>query len=217
MIVIENIRKSFGTVEVLKGVDLQIEDNKIVSIVGASGAGKTTLLQIIGTLLKPDSGKIFIDDIEITALNNKKLSEFRNQHLGFIFQFHHLLPEFTSIENVCLPAFIAGKSRNTAEKEAEEMLSFLGLSHRLNHKPSELSGGEQQRVAIARALINKPKIILADEPTGNLDSKNSEELFKLFLSIKEKYNTSFVIVTHDQNLAQKTDVTFTMSDGIVIK
>ncbi len=217
MIKIQNITKSFGNVKVLKGVNLEITENSIVSIVGASGAGKTTLLQIIGTLLSPDTGEVIIANTNLTKLNNNKLSKFRNKHIGFIFQFHHLLPEFTAVENVCLPAFIAGKNQKEAETEAKELLNFLGLQGRYTHKPSELSGGEQQRVAIARALINRPSVILADEPTGNLDSKNSEELFKLFKDINKQYNTTFVIVTHDNNLASKTDKIYTMSDGVVIK
>lgn len=215
MIKVENITKSFGDVKVLKGINLEIKEKEIVSIVGASGAGKTTLLQILGTLSKADTGKIFINDVEISKLSNNKLSEFRNKNIGFIFQFHHLLPEFTALENVCMPAFIAKVSKNEAIKKGEELLNFLNLSHRLNHKPSELSGGEQQRVAIARALINNPAVILADEPTGNLDSKNSEELFQLFTSLKEKFNTTFIIVTHDNHLAERTDRKFTIIDGVI--
>ena len=215
MIKVENITKSFGDVKVLKGINIEIEEKEIVSIVGASGAGKTTLLQILGTLSKADTGNIFINDIEVSKLSNNKLSEFRNKNIGFIFQFHHLLPEFTALENVCMPAFIAKTSKKDALKKGEELLNFLNLSHRLNHKPSELSGGEQQRVAIARALINNPAVILADEPTGNLDSKNSEELFQLFTSLKEKFNTTFIIVTHDNNLAERTDRKLTIVDGII--
>ena len=215
MIKVENITKSFGDVKVLKGINIEIKEKEIVSIVGASGAGKTTLLQILGTLSKADTGNIFINDIEVSKLSNNKLSEFRNKNIGFIFQFHHLLPEFTALENVCMPAFIAKISKNEALKKGEELLKFLNLSHRLNHKPSELSGGEQQRVAIARALINNPAVILADEPTGNLDSKNSEELFQLFTSLKEKFNTTFIIVTHDNNLAERTDRKLTIVDGII--
>jgi len=215
MIRVENITKSFGDVKVLKGINLEIKEKQIVSIVGASGAGKTTLLQILGTLSKADTGTIFINNIEVSKLGSNKLSEFRNKNIGFIFQFHHLLPEFTALENVCMPAFIAKMSKKEALKKGEELLEFLNLSHRLNHKPSELSGGEQQRVAIARALINNPAVILADEPTGNLDSKNSEELFQLFTSLKEKFNTTFIIVTHDNNLAEKTDRKLTIVDGVI--
>jgi len=215
MIKVENITKSFGDVKVLKGINIEIKEKEIVSIVGASGAGKTTLLQILGTLSKADTGNIFINNIEVSKLSNNKLSEFRNKNIGFIFQFHHLLPEFTALENVCMPAFIAKMSKKDALKKGEELLKFLNLSHRLNHKPSELSGGEQQRVAIARALINNPAVILADEPTGNLDSKNSEELFQLFTSLKEKFNTTFIIVTHDNNLAERTDRKLTIVDGII--
>jgi len=215
MIRVENITKSFGDVKVLKGINLEIEEKQIVSIVGASGAGKTTLLQILGTLSKADTGNIFINNIEVSKLGSNKLSEFRNKNIGFIFQFHHLLPEFTALENVCMPAFIAKTSKKEALKKGEELLNFLNLSHRLNHKPAELSGGEQQRVAIARALINNPAVILADEPTGNLDSKNSEELFQLFTSLKEKFNTTFIIVTHDNNLAEKTDRKLTIVDGVI--
>lgn len=215
MIKVENITKSFGDVKVLKGITLEIKEKEIVSIVGASGAGKTTLLQILGTLSKSDSGSIFINDVEINKLSRNKLSEFRNKNIGFIFQFHHLLPEFTALENVCMPAFIAKINKKEALKKGEELLNFLNLSHRIHHKPSELSGGEQQRVAIARALINKPALILADEPTGNLDSKNSEELFQLFTSLKEKFNTTFIIVTHDNKLAEKTDKKLTIIDGVI--
>ncbi len=215
MIKVENITKSFGDVKVLKGINIEIKEKEIVSIVGASGAGKTTLLQILGTLSKADTGNIFINNIEVSKLSNNKLSEFRNKNIGFIFQFHHLLPEFTALENVCMPAFIAKMSKKDALKKGEELLKFLNLSHRLNHKHSELSGGEQQRVAIARALINNPAVILADEPTGNLDSKNSEELFQLFTSLKEKFNTTFIIVTHDNNLAERTDRKLTIVDGII--
>ena len=215
MIKVENITKSFGDVKVLKGITLEIKEKEIVSIVGASGAGKTTLLQILGTLSKSDSGSIFINDVEINKLSRNKLSEFRNKNIGFIFQFHHLLPEFTALENVCMPAFIAKINKKEALKKGEELLNFLNLSHRIHHKPSGLSGGEQQRVAIARALINKPALILADESTGNLDSKNSEELFQLFTSLKEKFNTTFIIVTHDNKLAEKTDKKLTIIDGVI--
>ncbi len=216
MIKANNIKKSFGDLEVLKGINLNIEKGEIVSIVGASGAGKTTLLQILGSLSKANSGDITINNIEINKISDRKLSEFRNQNLGFIFQFHHLLPEFTALENICIPAFIAKKSKKEAFKKAEELLEYLGLSARKDHKPAELSGGEQQRVAIARALINKPAVILADEPTGNLDSKNSNELFDLFVDLRNKFNHTFILVTHDENLANKCDRKFVIKDGMII-
>ncbi|MBN2521345.1 MAG: ABC transporter ATP-binding protein [Bacteroidales bacterium] len=207
------IEKSFGPLQVLKGIDFFINKGEIVSIVGPSGAGKTTFLQILGTLSKSDSGKIIYNDIEIEKLKEKELARFRNTRIGFIFQFHHLLPEFTALENVCIPAFIARVNRMKAENKAKEILSFLGLDNRLNHKPNELSGGEQQRVAVARALINDPDVILADEPSGNLDSKNKKELHELFFKLREKYNQTFVIVTHDENLATMTDRKLTIIDG----
>jgi len=216
MIKANNIKKSFGDLEVLKGINLNIEKGEIVSIVGASGAGKTTLLQILGSLSKANSGDITINNIEINKISDRKLSEFRNQNLGFIFQFHHLLPEFTALENICIPAFIAKKPKKEAFKKAEELLEYLGLSARKDHKPAELSGGEQQRVAIARALINKPAVILADEPTGNLDSKNSNELFDLFVDLRNKFNHTFILVTHDENLANKCDRKFVIKDGMII-
>jgi lipoprotein-releasing system ATP-binding protein len=216
MIIAQNIKKSFGDLQVLKAIDLNIKKGEIVSIVGASGAGKTTLLQIIGSLNKLDSGSIIINGIDINKISDNKLSVFRNQNLGFIFQFHHLLPEFTALENVCMPAFIAKKSKKEAFAKGEELLEYLGLTERKNHKPSELSGGEQQRVAIARALINNPAVILADEPTGNLDSKNSEELFDLFLDLREKFNHTFVLVTHDENLANKCDRKLVIKDGKIV-
>jgi len=216
MIVATDIKKSFGDLQVLKGIDLKIEKGEIISIVGASGAGKTTLLQIIGSLNKSDSGSIIINDVDINKISDSKLSEFRNQNLGFIFQFHHLLPEFNALENVCMPAFIAKISKKEAFKKGTELLEYLGLEDRINHKPSELSGGEQQRVAIARALINNPAVILADEPTGNLDSKNSNELFDLFVDLRDKFNHTFIIVTHDNNLADRCDRKLVMKDGMIV-
>lgn len=215
MIDIKGITKSFGSLQVLKGIDLHIDKGEVVSIVGPSGAGKTTLLQIIGTLDKPDSGQIIIDGTDVSSLSRKKLSEFRNQHIGFVFQFHQLLPEFTALENIMIPAFIAGKSRGEAKKKAEELLDFMGLSDRAGHKPSELSGGEKQRVAVARALINNPAVILADEPSGSLDSKNKEELHQLFFNLRDKFGQTFVIVTHDEHLARITDRTIAMRDGML--
>jgi len=215
MIDIKNIRKSFGSLEVLKGIDLSIQKGEIVSIVGPSGAGKTTLLQIIGTLDKPDSGSVFVDGIDTTQLSQKKLSDFRNKHIGFVFQFHQLLPEFTAIENIMIPAYIAGVGSKQARQRAEELLRFMGLSERAKHKPNELSGGEKQRVAVARALINNPDVILADEPSGSLDSKNKEELHQLFFDLRDKYGQTFVIVTHDEQLASITDRTIHMRDGIL--
>ena len=215
MIDIKGITKSFGSLQVLKGIDLHIDKGEVVSIVGPSGAGKTTLLQIIGTLDKPDSGQIIINGTDVSSLSRKKLSEFRNQHIGFVFQFHQLLPEFTALENIMIPAFIARKSRSEAKKKAEELLDFMGLSDRAGHKPSELSGGEKQRVAIARALVNNPAVILADEPSGSLDSKNKEELHQLFFNLRDKFGQTFVIVTHDEHLARITDRTIAMRDGML--
>ncbi|MEH6513664.1 ABC transporter ATP-binding protein [Maribacter arcticus] len=219
MIKASNIHKYYGELEVLKGVDLHIEKGEIVSIVGASGAGKTTLLQILGTLdvqSNKSDGTLLINDIETTNLNDKELAKFRNEHIGFIFQFHQLLPEFTALENVCLPAFIKKTPKSDAEKRAEELLDFLGLSHRFNHKPSELSGGEQQRVAVARALINNPSIIFADEPSGNLDSESADNLHKLFFELREKFGQTFVIVTHNEELAEMADRKLTMVDGKIV-
>ena len=213
MIDIKDITKSFGSLQVLKGIDLHINQGEIVSIVGPSGAGKTTLLQIIGTLDRPDGGVVTIGGIDTTKLSTKKLSDFRNQHLGFVFQFHQLLPEFTALENIMIPAFIAGKSRSQAKQRAEELLAFMGLTERANHKPAELSGGEKQRVAVARALVNNPEVILADEPSGSLDTKNKEELHQLFFDLRDKYGQTFVIVTHDEGLASITDRTIHLRDG----
>jgi len=217
MITIENIRKSFGALEVLKGITLQIEKGEVVSIVGPSGAGKTTLLQIIGTLDKPDSGTVVVDGIDVGRLSQKKLSDFRNQHLGFVFQFHQLLPEFTALENIMIPAYIAGVSKKEAKERAKELLAFMGLSDRASHKPSELSGGEKQRVAVARALVNHPAVILADEPSGSLDTKNKEELHQLFFDLRDKFGQTFVIVTHDEGLAALTDRTIHLKDGMVVE
>ena len=213
MIDIKGIKKSFGSLEVLKGIDLHIDKGEVVSIVGPSGAGKTTLLQIIGTLDRPDTGTITIDGIDVSKLSSKKLSDFRNQHIGFVFQFHQLLPEFTAIENIMIPAYIAGVSHREARQRAEELLEFMGLSDRASHKPNELSGGEKQRVAVARALMNHPAVILADEPSGSLDSKNKEELHQLFFDLRDKFGQTFVIVTHDEQLASITDRTIHMRDG----
>ena len=215
MIDIKNITKSFGSLQVLKGIDLHINRGEVVSIVGPSGAGKTTLLQIIGTLDRPDSGSVFVDDIDVTNLSQKRLSDFRNKHIGFVFQFHQLLPEFTAIENVMIPAYIAGVSQREAKQRAQELLEFMGLNDRASHKPNELSGGEKQRVAVARALINKPAVILADEPSGSLDSKNKEELHQLFFDLRDKFGQTFVIVTHDEQLASITDRTIHLKDGIL--
>lgn len=214
MIKAKNIHKSYGTVEVLKGVDLHIQKGEIVAIVGPSGAGKTTLLQILGTLDKPTKvDALSINNVDITKLDDKAISNFRNKHIGFVFQFHQLLPEFTAAENVCIPGFIANRPRNEVEKQAKELLDFLGLSHRYEHKPNELSGGEQQRVAIARALINRPDVIFADEPSGNLDTENAQNLYKLIFALREKFGQTFVIVSHNLDLAKMADRTLTMKDG----
>ncbi|MBF1468174.1 ABC transporter ATP-binding protein [Prevotella pallens] len=216
MIEIKGVTKSFGSLQVLKGIDLCIEKGEIVSIVGPSGAGKTTLLQILGTLDKPDNGSVVVDGIETSTLSTNKLSEFRNKHLGFVFQFHQLLPEFTAIENIMIPAYIAGMKNKEAHNRAEELLEFMGLNNRANHKPNELSGGEKQRVAVARALMNNPAVILADEPSGSLDSKNKEELHKLFFDLRDKFGQTFVIVTHDETLATLTDRTIHLKDGRIV-
>jgi len=216
MIEARDICKSFGNLEVLKGISVSIKKGEIVAIIGPSGAGKTTLLQIIGTLLKPSSGTVSINEIKADGLKDKQLAKFRNKHIGFVFQFHHLLPEFTALENICIPAFIAGNSKSEAESKAIEILRFLKLDDRWDHKPNELSGGEQQRVAVARALINNPSVVLADEPSGNLDTMHKTELHELFFELREKYNQTFVIVTHDRELAGMSDRMLSMQDGKII-
>ena len=215
MIKAENISKTYGDLQVLKGVNLEVTKGEIVSITGSSGAGKSTLLHILGTLDKADGGNISIDGQSVMQLKDKELAAFRNKHIGFVFQFHHLLPEFSALENVCIPAFIAGISKSEAEKKAKELLDYLGLSERIEHKPSEMSGGEQQRVAIARALINQPSIVFADEPSGNLDAKNSAELHDLFFDLRKHFNQTFVIVTHDPILADKADRKIVIRDGFI--
>lgn len=215
MIQLEGITKSFGSLHVLKGIDLTINKGDVVSIVGPSGAGKTTLLQIMGTLDKPDSGRIVLNGTEVNRLKEKELSAFRNKEIGFVFQFHQLLPEFTALENVMIPALIQGVSASEAKKKAREMLDFLGLSERASHKPAELSGGEKQRVAVARALINHPAVVLADEPSGSLDTQNKIELHRLFFDLRDKLGQTFVIVTHDEELAAQTDRTIHMIDGMI--
>ena len=216
MIKAENITKSFGPLQVLKGIDVSFKSGEIVSIVGPSGAGKTTLLQILGTLSKPDSGSVTINGMETTSMDEAALASFRNNSIGFVFQFHHLLPEFTALENVCIPAYIGKKSKQEAVARAKELLDFLKLNDRLEHKPSELSGGEKQRVAVARALMNKPDVIMADEPSGNLDSKNQEELHNLFFDLRDRFGHTFIIVTHDNHLAEMSDRIIQMKDGLIL-
>ncbi len=216
MIRVENIEKSYDTLKVLKGVNLTINKSEITTIVGASGAGKSTLLHIIGTLDKPDTGSVFIDDISLFQLKDKQLSDYRNKNIGFVFQFHHLLPEFTALENVALPALISGLSKKEALKKGKELLDFLKLSERFDHKPSQLSGGEQQRVAVARALINNPQCILADEPSGNLDSENARKLHQLFFDLRDQFQQTFIIVTHNEELANLSDRKIVIKDGVVI-
>jgi len=216
MIRASSIHKSYGSLHVLKGVSITINKGEVISIVGASGAGKTTMLHILGTLDRPDTGTLEINGVNISSLSDKKLADFRNKNIGFVFQFHHLLPEFTALENVCIPAFIAGTSTSEAEKRAAELLTFLGLSQRMHHKPNQLSGGEQQRVAVARALVNNPAVILADEPSGNLDSSTAKELHQLFFTLREKFNQTFVIVTHNEELADMADRKLVMKDGNIV-
>jgi lipoprotein-releasing system ATP-binding protein len=212
----KNIHKKYGVVEVLKGVDIEIRKGEIASIVGPSGSGKSTLLHILGTLDKGDSGTISMNNVLINSLNGKKLAAFRNKHIGFVFQFHHLLPEFTAVENVCIPGWLAGRKKTEVKEEAERLLNMLGLSHRMENKPNQLSGGEQQRVAVARALINKPDIVMADEPTGNLDSVNAKELHQLFFDLRKQFNQTFLIVTHNEDLAQLSDRVLHMKDGKIV-
>jgi lipoprotein-releasing system ATP-binding protein len=216
MITIRNLRKSFGQLTVLKGITLTVRRGEIVSVVGPSGAGKTTLLQIMGTLSRPDSGSVVIDGVDVGRLGDNELSAFRNSRIGFVFQFHNLLPEFTAFENICIPGYIGGRDRREVEARADELIDLLGLADRRDHKPAELSGGEAQRVAIARALVNSPAVILADEPSGNLDSRNRDEIHKLFLSLRERFGQTIIIVTHDENLAATADRKITMTDGLII-
>ncbi len=217
MILTRGIHKSFGTLEVLKGIDLEVDAGEVVSIVGPSGAGKTTLLQILGTLSRPSSGEILLDGEAVHTLSDSALSKFRNERIGFVFQFHHLLPEFTAFENVCIPGYIASRPREQVEARARELLELLSMGHRLEHKPAELSGGEQQRVAIARALINAPAVLLADEPSGNLDTKNKEEIHRLFFQLRDQLGQTVVIVTHDEQLAAMSDRRIEMIDGIICR
>jgi len=216
MVVGHNIEKQYGDLKVLRGVDISIKAGEIVTILGASGAGKTTLLQILGSLDKPSGGEVFVSDTKISELNGNQLARFRNENIGFVFQFHQLLPEFTALENCMLPGLIAHRSEKESESMALKLLNYLGLSNRLEHKPAHLSGGEKQRVAVARALVNDPKVVFADEPSGNLDSKNQDELMELFVDLRKQFNQTFVIVTHDQHLAQKADRTIHIVDGVIV-
>lgn len=216
MLIAKNIKKNYGNLQVLKGIDLEISQGEIISIVGASGAGKTTLLQILGTLDRADSGEVFLDNINYNSLKDKELARFRNEKISFIFQFHNLMPEFTALENVCIPAWIGGKKNTEITQKAEEILTMLGLKDRIKHFPSQLSGGEQQRVAVARALINSPAVIFADEPSGNLDSKNAEELHQMFFELRKQFNQTFVIITHNEQLANMADRKLVMQDGQII-
>ena len=216
MIKARNVQKAYGKLEVLKGVDLDIQKGEVVSIVGASGAGKSTLLQILGTLDKADTGEVEINNTLITRLRGKELAKFRNKHLGFVFQFHHLLPEFTALENICIPAFINGTNNTDAEKRAKELLAYMGLTERADHKPSALSGGEQQRVAVARALVNNPNVVMADEPSGNLDSTSANDLHQLFFDLRDRLGQTFVIVTHNDTLANSADRKLVMKDGLIV-
>ena len=216
MLIAKNINKNYGNLQVLKGIDLEINQGEIISIVGASGAGKTTLLQILGTLDKADSGEVLLNGVDYSLLKDKELAKFRNEKISFIFQFHNLMPEFTALENVCLPAWIGGKSSEETSKKAEELLALLGLKDRAKHFPSELSGGEQQRVAVARALINSPLVVFADEPSGNLDSRNAEELHQMFFELRKQFNQTFVIITHNEHLADMADRKLVMQDGKII-
>src|SRR5688572_29518399 len=216
MITGKNIHKRYDSVEVLKGVDIEIKKGEVASIVGPSGSGKSTLLHILGTLDRAEKGTVSMNGTLVTALTGKKMAMFRNKHIGFVFQFHHLLPEFTALENVCIPGWLAGRKKNEVKNEATELLKMLGLSHRLENKPNQLSGGEQQRVAVARALINKPDIVFADEPTGNLDSANAQELHKLFFDLRDRFNQTFLIVTHNEELAQQSDRVLHMKDGKIV-
>ena len=216
MIKVESLQKSYGTLKVLKGINLEVADSSVVTIVGASGAGKSTLLHLIGTLDRPDGGRVLMDGTDLYKLSDKELAEFRNRNIGFVFQFHHLLPEFTAVENVALPAMIAGATQAEAMKRAGELLDYLKLSERATHKPSQLSGGEQQRVAVARALVNNPKLILADEPSGNLDTENARKLHQLFFDLRDRFGQTFVVVTHNTELAQMADRTITLQDGMIV-
>lgn len=216
MLKANSIKRNFGDLQILKGVDIHVQKGEIVSIVGASGAGKSTLLHIIGTLDKPDAGELFINETNISKLKSKELSAFRNNNIGFIFQFHHLLPEFTALENICIPAYIAKKGKAETEKRAMELLDVLGLADRAHHKPNALSGGEQQRIAVARSIINKPALILADEPSGNLDSNTAKDLHRLFFDLRDQFNHTFIIVTHNEELAEMADKTIVMKDGLIL-